>query len=134
MGSIKGLRLLLDTHIILWSLADPAKLSREVAKELESESNELWYSPISVWEIMLLAEKGQIAVGSDIEASVRDMFKKIPLIEAPLNFEVALQSRLIDLPHQDPADRFLAATAKVYNLKLVTADSRLIAAAGIPLF
>jgi PIN domain nuclease of toxin-antitoxin system len=43
-----------------------------------------------------------------------------------LNYEVAIQSRLIDLPHQDPVDRFLAATAKVYDLMLVTADERLL--------
>jgi PIN domain nuclease of toxin-antitoxin system len=134
LGSIKGLKLLLDTHIILWSVADPEKLLPRVAKELDSDDNELWFSPISVWEIMLLAEKGQVDLGSDIERSVRDIFKKIPLTEAPLNIEVAIQSRLIKLPHQDPADLFLAATSRVYDLKLVTADARLLAAEGIPLF
>ena len=48
------------------------------------------------------------------------------LLLAPLNHEVALQSRAIDLEHQDPADRFLVATALVYDLTLVTADERLL--------
>jgi hypothetical protein len=52
------------THIILWSVVEPEKLLPEVLKELESKSNELWYSPISVWEIHLLAEKGHISLGS----------------------------------------------------------------------
>ena len=132
MGGIKRLRLLLDTHIILWSLADPVKLTHEVGAALESESNELWYSPVSVWEIMLLAEKGHITLGVNIEKSVRNIFQKIPITEAPLNLEVAIQSRLVNLPHQDPADRFLAATAIVYDLTLVTADSRIIDADAVP--
>jgi PIN domain nuclease of toxin-antitoxin system len=81
------LKLLLDTHVILWCVAEPEKLPGKVAEELESESNELWFSPISVWEILLLAEKGRVVLGND---------------------------------------RFLAATAMVYGLTLVTADRRLI--------
>ena len=54
------------------------------------------------------------------------MFQKLPLREAVINQEVAIQSRYVDLPHQDSADRFLAATAMVYDLTLVTADNRLI--------
>lgn len=46
--------------------------------------------------------------------------------EASLNYEVSIQSRMLDLSHEDPADRFLAATAVVYDLTLVTADERLI--------
>ena len=49
----------------------------------------------------------------------------MPLREAPLTREVASASRSLDLPHEDPADRFIAATAMVYDLTLVTADERL---------
>jgi PIN domain nuclease of toxin-antitoxin system len=48
--------------------------------------------------------------------------------------EVAIQSRLVELPHQDPADRFLAATAIVYDLILVTTDTRIIHAKAVPVF
>ena len=131
MGGIEGLRLLLDTHIILWSAADPEKLSQKIGEELENRSNELWYSPISVWEILLLAERGRIRLGSDMVASVRDIFRKIPLKEAVINQEVAIQSRFVKLPHEDPADRFLVATAVVYDLTLITADSRIISAKDV---
>ena len=50
--------------------------------------------------------------------------------EAPLNHEVALNSRNIKVAHEDPADRFLAATAAVYDLVLATADERLLAGKG----
>jgi PIN domain nuclease of toxin-antitoxin system len=128
MGGNERLRLLLDTHIILWSAAEPDKLSPNISNELESDSNELWFSPISVWEILLLAEKDRVSLGPDIVKSVREIFRRIPLKEAVLNQQVAVQSRLVQLAHQDPADRFLAATAVVYDLTLVTADARLLAA------
>jgi len=126
------LRLLLDTHIILWSAAEPEKLSQNITEDLKNHSNELWFSPISVWEILLLAEKGRISIGADIEKSAREIFRKIPLNEATLNHEVAIQSRLVRLPHEDPADRFLAATAIVYDFILVTADSRILSAKDVP--
>ena len=126
------MKLLLDTHVILWSAAEPEKLPAKIAGELEEESNELWFSSISVWEILLLAEKGRVVVKADHEKSIRKMFKKLPFREAVINQEVAIQSRKINLPHQDPADRFLVATAIVYDLTLVTADRRLIDAKGFP--
>ena len=126
------MKLLLDTHVILWSAAEPEKLPSKIAEELEVESNELWFSPISVWEILLLAEKGRVVVKAGHEKSIRRMFRKLPFREAVINQEVAIQSRKINLPHQDPADRFLAATAIVYDLTLVTADRRLIDAKGFP--
>ena len=126
------MKLLLDTHVILWSAAEPEKLPSKIAEELEKESNELWFSPISVWETLLLAEKGRVVIKADHEKSIRKMFNNLPFREALINQEVAIQSRKINLPHQDPADRFLAATAIVYDLTLVTADRRLIDAKGFP--
>ena len=120
------MRLLLDTHIILWSTAEPENLTQGIRDELENISNELWFSPISVWEIVLLAEKKRISLGSDIVKAVREILRTVPLKEAAINSEVAIQSRLVNLPHQDPADRFLLATAAVYDLTLITADTRII--------
>ena len=131
MGGIERLRLLLDTHIILWSAAEPERLPSNIAVELNSDNNELWFSPISAWEIFLLAEKGRIALGSDSVKSVREIFREVPLKEAPINLEVAVKTRSVNLPHQDPADRFLAATAAVYDLTLVTADVRIIDAEAV---
>jgi len=126
------LKLLLDTHIILWSAADPERLPPGFINELTSADAELWFSPISVWEILILAEKKRIRLKGDRIKAVRRMFQEIPAREAALNREVAMQSRLVDMPHQDPADRFLAATALVYDLTLATADKRIIDAACVP--
>ena len=114
------MRLLLDTHIFLWSLLEPERLRPEVAAALEDKSNELWLSPIVIWEVLVQAERG------------RAVLEKVPFREAALTQEVAIQSRLVELPHRDPADRFLAATALVYGLALVTADKRLLKSPSIP--
>lgn len=123
------MRILLDTHIWLWSLLEPAHLTQRAKAELEDQSNELWLSPISTWEVLILAERGRIVLNMEPKSWIETAFLQVPLREAPLTHEVAIQSRYIDLPHQDPADRFLVATAGVYDLTLLTADERLIDAA-----
>ena len=60
-----------------------------------------------------------------VEDWIKRVLGAMPVLWAPVTFEIALESRRIQLPHQDPADRFLAATAKVLDLILVTADKRL---------
>lgn len=119
------MRLLLDTHIWLWSHLEPEHLRPQVAAALESPENELWLSPISVWETLVLAAKAKITLEPGPVDWVGHALDAVPLRDAPLNREVAILSRSVDLPHDDPADRFLVATAQVYDLTLVTADDRL---------
>ena len=122
---------LLDTHIWIWSLFAPDKLTGTVTGHLESPANELWLSPISVWETLLLVERGRLKVRGHPAAVVNDMLKTGPFREAPVTHAVAMHSRRVQLPHDDPADRFLAATAVVYELTLVTADDRMLSASGL---
>jgi PIN domain nuclease of toxin-antitoxin system len=125
------LKLLLDTHIWIWSLFAPDRLTGTVTGHLESPANELWLSPISVWETLLLVERGRLKVRGQPAAVVNDMLKTGPFREAPVTHAVAMHSRRVQLPHEDPADRFLAATAVVYDLTLVTADDRMLNASGL---
>lgn len=124
------MKLLLDTHIWLWMLLEPERLTSVTAAHLRSADNELWLSPISVWEAVLLAEKGRVEFDLGPVAGVRDALAAVAVREAALNREVALVSRQVGLRHQDPADRFIAATALVRGLTLVTHDERLIKAGG----
>ena len=120
------MRLLLDTHIWLWSLLDAARLGDSVRHTLRSQENELQLSPISVWEALLLAERGRVVLLPDPRRWLRKAMSITPVAEAPLTVEVALASRTVDVEHQDPADRLIVATAAVYGLTLVTADTRLL--------
>lgn len=124
------MKLLLDTHIFLWSLLEPTRLTKKVAAQLEDPANQLWISPLSTWEVLVLAEKGRIRLDPTAAEWLRQVFRTIPFQEAPLSHEIAFHSRTLSLPHEDPVDRFLAATAIVYQLTLVTADERLLRARG----
>lgn len=121
------MRLLLDTHIWIWNVAAPDKLSKSVAKTIEDEGNELWLSPISIWELSLLVRKERIELDEDVDVWVSRALAQTTFREAPLTYEVALEVSKIRFSHRDPADHFIAASAKVFDLTLVTADPRLLA-------
>jgi PIN domain nuclease of toxin-antitoxin system len=125
------MKLLLDTHIWLWSLAEPHRLSKRVAKELDNRQNELWLSPISMWEAFLLFKKKRVQISTDFATWLAASLSVLPLVEAPLTLEVARTLLTIGLPHEDPADLFLAATAKAFGLTLITADRNLIKTEGV---
>jgi PIN domain nuclease of toxin-antitoxin system len=118
------MKLLLDTHIWLWSFREPERLGKRALQEIKDPANELWLSPISTWEALLLNAKGRIRLPADLSRWVAETTG--PLHEAPLTHEIALASRQLLLAHSDPADRFLAATAQVLHLTLVTADTHLL--------
>lgn len=124
------MRLLLDTHIWLWSRLEPAHLGRRLSRALEDKANELWLSPLSVWEVLLLAEKGRLSLAPTAQQWVAVALGKVPMKEAPLTLEVVLATPHIHLPHRDPVDQFLAATARAFDLTLVTADKRLLRGTG----
>jgi PIN domain nuclease of toxin-antitoxin system len=124
------LKLLLDTHIWIWSALEPDHLSRSVSKALADPANEIWISPISIWEILLLSQNKRLALQPDAEGFLSDALSRVPLKEATFTHEVALATPQVILHHHDPADRFLAASAKVYGLTLVTSDRHLLAGKG----
>lgn len=120
------MNLLLDTHIWIWAKLEPKRLGGRVARELSNAANQLWLSPVSVWEALTLMQKGRVRV-ADSFAWVERAAEQ--LREAPLTQEIVRVGLALQLSHNDPADRFLAGTAKVLKLTLVTADSRLL---GLP--
>lgn len=126
------MRLLLDTHIWIWSLQGSERLAPRVKRLLGSPKNELWLSPISVWELLLLQEAKRIRIHTQVgfDEWLEEAFASGSFKEAVLSRNVAAMTRAVSLEHQDPADRFLAATAAVYDLTLVTADEKLLRGKG----
>ncbi len=80
----------------------------------------------------MLTERNRVSLNVDVEEWVAKAMEAVPLQEAPITHEVALETQHVGLAHRDPADRFLAATATVFDLTLVTADSRMIGVKGLP--
>ena len=118
------MKLLLDTHIWLWALSEPARLSRRVREEMKKPENELWLSPVSTWEALLLNARGRIRLPLNLAEWIAR--STAPLREAPFTHEIVLLAQQLPLPHRDPADRFLAATAQIMSLTLVTGDDKLL--------
>jgi PIN domain nuclease of toxin-antitoxin system len=127
------MKLLLDTHIWLWSLLDRKRLSPRVIKEIGDPNNELWFSPISIWELIILCQKGRVILDQEVNSWIAHKLGAVPLREAPVTYEVARETGRLQLPQRDPADRFLLATAKVFELTLVTADEHLLKTRDVPL-
>jgi PIN domain nuclease of toxin-antitoxin system len=121
------MKLLLDTHIWVWAAHSPEKLNRRIQRELQKASNELYLSPVSIWEVHLLACRGRLRFKQSVSQWTDEVLARVPLREAPFTFAVATTASGITLPESDLGDIFLAATATVFDLTLVTADSQLLA-------
>ena len=120
--------IVLDTHTLLWWVNDPSALSRPAKKAIDTalQSNSVFASCISSWEIALLVERGRLRLALD----VRDWLSRceaLPFLSfVALNNSIAVASvRLPDFPHADPADRIIAATALSLGASLVTKDAKL---------
>jgi len=124
------LKVLLDTHVFLWLVFADRKLGSRTKRLLEKADTEIWLSPVSIWECLVLEERGRVRLEPNPFRWLRDVLATQTFREAPLNHEVALHTRGITLEQEDPADRFLAATAAVFDLTLVTSDEGLLKGSG----
>ncbi len=125
------MKLLLDTHIWIWSYLEPYKISSEVTRELTNPRNDRFLSAVSVWEAIVLLERKRISFRKDVGEWFKESKEELKLNEVPVSWDVAHELRFTMVRHRDPADRFLVATAKVYDLTLVTADERLMHIPGL---
>lgn len=125
------MRLLLDTHIWLWSSREPHKLTSEVHEVLGDPGNQRFLSPISIWEATILVAKRKLEMHEDFAQWFVRTVDDLALEEAALTWRVVHETRYVLPDHKDPADRFLAATAIAYDLVLVTADPKLTSVPGL---
>ena len=119
------MKFLLDTHIWIWIHLAPWKIASDVTHHLENPTNESWLSPLSIWELVLLVERKRPELDADMGEWVQYSVEELDLQEASFMSAVAHELPFTLPGYQDPGDRFLVATAKVYDLILVTADERL---------
>lgn len=114
------MRLILDTHLILWWLANSPSLPRPAHAFIADPANTIFISAVSLWEIWLKVSLAKLRLPSDFDARLQaESFEHLPL--------TASQARLVaSLPwhHRDPFDRMLVAQAQSEDLTLLTADER----------
>ena len=113
------MRLLLDTHVLLWWLADDRKLTRAARAIIANPDNEVLVSSASLWEIAIKAALGRIEVElDDLEAAIsRNGFRPLSI-----GFRHALTAGRLPVIHRDPFDRMLIAQAGVDELRVVSHD------------
>ena len=113
------MRLLLDTHILLWWLSDDRKLAKNARDIIANSSNDVLVSSASVWEIAIKAALGRIEIELDDleDAIMRNGFRPLPI-----GFRHAVTVGRLPAVHRDPFDRMLVAQASVEELRLVSHD------------
>ena len=118
------MRLLLDTHVLLWALIEPKRLNAEFRSLLENPDHEVLFSAASIWEISIKAALGradfQVAPATIVEAAEATGF-----IELPVRAAAALKVAALPHHHRDPFDRLLVAQAMTEQTALYTADTQL---------
>ena len=115
------MRLLLDTHVLLWALAMPERLAPAIRDQLEDPANTVLFSAASIWEIAIKARLGR-ADFPQSPTQVIEAARVIGFLELPVH--AAAAARVADLPllHRDPFDRLLVAQAISEPARFYTAD------------
>lgn len=117
------MRLLLDSHLLVWLLYEPDRISAHVASEIQAAEN-VSLSTVSLWELTFKHLKGKLAYPPMELAAGR---AALHLNELPVLSEHILALPDVELPHADPFDRLLVAQARAERSVLVTADSNILA-------
>ncbi|HJD60158.1 MAG TPA: type II toxin-antitoxin system VapC family toxin [Rickettsia endosymbiont of Omalisus fontisbellaquei] len=121
--------LVLDTHVLLWSLLQPEELSEKTKHiiNLAQENSQLFLSSISLWEIAMLNFKKRINIYEPIKDFLNSITDINGLSIKDISPEVAAESvSLMDDFHGDPADRIIVATAKCLGATLLTRDQKIL--------
>lgn len=119
------MRLLLDTHILLWALDTPERLSQVLRTQLESPLVEVYFSAASIWEIAIKSALGKVKFHYSAK-EIADGAAKTGFIELPVSSEHAAGVAHLPMLHTDPFDRLLIAQALAMPARLVTADTTLV--------
>jgi PIN domain nuclease of toxin-antitoxin system len=115
------LRLLLDTHVVVWALSEPERLAAKTRAAIETEENEIFVSVVSPWELAIKGPREGLRIPGDLEVQVDQRgFDLLPIL-----FRHTEPIGSMPNHHRDPFDRMLVAQAIVDGLTIVTADRKL---------
>lgn len=117
------MRLLLDTHTLLWWLADDPALSGSARKLIARPSNAVLVSAASAWEIATKVRLGRLPGASDLAGDFGGYLSRERFDSLAISAEHAIRAGLLPGPHKDPFDRLLIAQAQSENLPIVSVDS-----------
>ncbi len=114
------MRVLLDTHVLLWWLADDDRLTRSMRSAIQDERTTVLVSAVSAWEMAITAALGRLSLPEGLEAELEAQ----GFDELPVTVQDGLAAGALPRHHDDPFDRMLIAQAQRRELVLISADSR----------
>ncbi len=112
------MRLLLDSHVLLWWLGEPHVLKKPAVRAITDPASQVWVSAASIWEIAIKKQLGKVKAPDSLAAIDQDNF--LPL---PVTHEHAWAAGALPRHHDDPFDRMLIAQAIAHDLAIVTRDA-----------
>ena len=115
--------LLLDTHVLLWSVFEYHRLSAAARQALANTENILYFSAVSAWEVATKVQTGKLVLFGSVHEFIEAQCLHLGLTKLPLTVDHATTVSVLPPIHRDPADRLLIAQAMVEGLTLVTADA-----------
>lgn len=118
------MKLLLDTQCWLWWFAQPEKLNDNVIEQIAQQTNEIWFSVASVWEIAIKVSIGKLPLPEAIDQYVPSRINCLGAKSLRITNAHALHVATLPLYHRDPFDRILIAQAQIEDMTLVSADSQ----------
>ena len=115
---------LLDTHVLLWAVFEPHRLSRRARAFIESPDSQLLLSPVSIWEIITKVSTGKLTLFMPVTGFIAAQQGLLRLTSLPLTMEHALALEGLPWHHKDPGDRLLLAQAMREQVPVVSSDER----------
>ena len=116
------MRLLLDTHTLLWFLREPDKLPPNVQEEIESSGADAFVSIATLWEIAIKARLGKLQLPGDLAPFLTDHLVRNHVTTLSIHLSHTLHVYMLPALHRDPFDRLLVAQSQLEQLPILTAD------------
>jgi PIN domain nuclease of toxin-antitoxin system len=116
------MRLLLDTHVLVWALETPEKIRLPVREWIADTANEVWASSAALGELVLKAAKGKLSIPEDLPHNLHEN----DITELPVNWAHTMEVLSLPAIHKDPFDRILVAQARIEGMSLVTRDGNIL--------
>jgi PIN domain nuclease of toxin-antitoxin system len=118
-------RVLLDTHVLIWWAADDPRLSRRARRILGDRGNELWFSAAGAWELLIKNQAGKLTLPEPAATYVPSRLSWYGVEPLPVEMRHVLGVAELPRHHRDPFDRLLIAQSRLENLPIVTSDGHI---------
>ncbi|MGC2401618.1 MAG: type II toxin-antitoxin system VapC family toxin [Acidobacteriaceae bacterium] len=119
------MRVLLDTHTLLWGKIAPANLSRRAAAIIADPSHEILVSAASAWEIATKVRLGKLPGAAEFEQGLLESMEESGYMLLAIEGSVAIRAGRFPALHRDPFDRIIAAQALAYDIPVLGVDAKL---------